>query len=163
MKNLLLATVLFATLFNTQTSVASQASQDSLAASLLGASQIVEGSVDIIQAGSEFVITGVEFSGEVAYVGLKASGNAAVATSEFVIEVSSDMLRASAKAAHEVSEFVSDSAEFSVRAGKTSLVAAGDIVSAVATSTGHILVASGYAIAFIPNELGKALIHRSRR
>ena len=39
---------------------------------------------------------------------------------------------------------------------------AGAAVSAVAMSTGHALVVSGQVIAFIPNELGKALLHHSR-
>jgi hypothetical protein len=45
--------------------------------------------------------------------------------------------------------------------GKASL-AVGGAVSLVAISTGHLLVASGKAIAFIPNEIGKTLIHHTR-
>ena len=36
------------------------------------------------------------------------------------------------------------------------------LVSVVAVSTGHVLVASGKAIAFIPNELGKSLLYHSK-
>jgi hypothetical protein len=38
-------------------------------------------------------------------------------------------------------------------------VAAGTVVEVSTTATGHLLVASGKAIAFIPNETGKALLH----
>ncbi|QBI04778.1 hypothetical protein EYF70_01705 [Pseudoduganella albidiflava] len=41
-------------------------------------------------------------------------------------------------------------------------VAAGTVVDVVATSTGHALVLSGKVLAFIPNELGEVLLHRSR-
>ena len=41
-------------------------------------------------------------------------------------------------------------------------LAAGAVVNVVALSTGHMLVMSGKAIAFIPNELGKALLHHSK-
>lgn len=40
-------------------------------------------------------------------------------------------------------------------------VAVGTVVGVVAISTGHILVLSGKAIAFIPNEIGKSLLHHS--
>ena len=35
-------------------------------------------------------------------------------------------------------------------------------VTVTAISTGYVLVMSGKAIAFIPNEVGQALIHHSR-
>ena len=41
-------------------------------------------------------------------------------------------------------------------------IAAGAAVEVVAASTGHVLVMSGKAIAFIPNEAGKALLHHAR-
>jgi len=41
-------------------------------------------------------------------------------------------------------------------------VAVGTAVEVVASSTGHVLVLSGKAIAFIPNEVGKALLHHAR-
>ncbi|MES2260672.1 MAG: hypothetical protein V4724_19315 [Pseudomonadota bacterium] len=41
-------------------------------------------------------------------------------------------------------------------------LAAGTVVSVTAVSTGHVLVLSGKAIAFIPNEIGQALLHHSR-
>jgi len=41
-------------------------------------------------------------------------------------------------------------------------IAAGTVLEVVATSTGHVLVLSGKALAFVPNELGKALLHHER-
>lgn len=42
-------------------------------------------------------------------------------------------------------------------------VAVGTTVQAVAESTGYALMASGKLIGFIPNEVGKSLIHHSQR
>lgn len=41
-------------------------------------------------------------------------------------------------------------------------IAAGTAVEVVTASTGHVLAVSGKAIAFIPNEAGKALLHHAR-
>lgn len=41
-------------------------------------------------------------------------------------------------------------------------LAAGTALEVVTASTGHVLVLSGKAIAFLPNEAGKALLHHSR-
>lgn len=46
-------------------------------------------------------------------------------------------------------------------AGGLSL-AAGTTLEVVTASTGHVLVLSGKAIAFLPNEAGKALLHSSK-
>ncbi len=63
------------------------------------------------------------------------------------------------------SQGASDAGKFSVRivgdvSGAASTVV-GDTIQVVAESTGHALIASGKVIAFIPNELGKSLIHHS--
>lgn len=41
-------------------------------------------------------------------------------------------------------------------------LAAGSALELVTASTGYVLVMSGKALAFIPNEAGKALLHHSR-
>ncbi len=41
-------------------------------------------------------------------------------------------------------------------------LAAGTVLDVVVTSSGKLLVLSGKVIAFIPNELGKALLHHSQ-
>ena len=65
-----------------------------------------------------------------------------------------------------VLERASDGARFSVTlaasaVGGVSMVA-GTAVMAVACSTGWVLSAAGRAIAFIPNEIGKALLYNER-
>ncbi|MGJ9417170.1 hypothetical protein ACHAC9_05295 [Massilia sp. CMS3.1] len=49
----------------------------------------------------------------------------------------------------------------SAAAGGLSL-ATGTVLEVVAASTGYVLVMSGKAIAFLPNEAGKALLHHAR-
>ncbi len=65
-----------------------------------------------------------------------------------------------------VLENVADASRATVRlsgkvAGGVSL-AAGTTLEVVSATTGYVLVASGKALAFIPNEAGKALLHHSR-
>ena len=52
--------------------------------------------------------------------------------------------------------------QFSGKALEGVSMAAGTAVSVVAMSAGHALVVSGKVIAFLPNEIGKALLHHSR-
>ena len=65
-----------------------------------------------------------------------------------------------------VLERASDGARFSVTLSAASVGAAslavGTAVTVVACSTGWVLSAAGKAIAFIPNELGKALLYNER-
>lgn len=65
-----------------------------------------------------------------------------------------------------VLERASDGARFSVTMSAASVGAAslavGTAVTVVACSTGWVLSAAGRAIAFIPNELGKALLYNER-
>jgi len=65
-----------------------------------------------------------------------------------------------------VLESVADASRATVRlsgkvAGGVSL-AAGATLEVVSASTGYVLVMSGKAIAFLPNEAGKALLHHAR-
>lgn len=50
----------------------------------------------------------------------------------------------------------------SSRAAAGVSLAAGTALEVVTASTGYVLVMSGKAIAFLPNEAGKALLHHSR-
>jgi len=59
------------------------------------------------------------------------------------------------------SEMASTSVKLSTQAAADLSVAAGSVVEVIAVSTGHILVASGKTIAFIPNEIGNSLLHHS--
>jgi len=65
-----------------------------------------------------------------------------------------------------VLERASDGARASVRfaargAGKAS-IAAGTVITTTVTASGLVLSAAGEAIAFIPNQLGLALLHNER-
>lgn len=65
-----------------------------------------------------------------------------------------------------VLERASDGVRFSVRFGKDVAVGASVVTGAVVVSTvvaaGCVLSAAGEAVAFIPNEIGRALIHDER-
>lgn len=65
-----------------------------------------------------------------------------------------------------VLERASDGARFSLTLSGAAVVgtsvAAGAAVTSVALSTGWVLSAAGRAIAFIPNEIGKALLYNER-
>ena len=61
-----------------------------------------------------------------------------------------------------VLERASDGARASVHFAAGVSVAAGTAVSCVALGTGWLLSAAGQAIAFIPNEIGRALLHNER-
>lgn len=98
-----------------------------------GSAIVVAGSMSMLVASGEVVIASVETVGEGIVIVLKGASEAGGAS-----------IQMSAKAAEGLS------------------LAAGTVVSVVALSTGHMLVMSGKAIAFIPNELGKALLHHSK-
>lgn len=76
-----------------------------------------------------------------AVVGVQASAEGTV----WVLERASDGTRASIR--------------FAGRATEASLVGAGTLLVVTALSTGWVLSAAGEAIAFVPNEIGKALLH----
>lgn len=111
------------------------ASRDlSRASEFLSASgaMVAVGSLSALAASAHIVVAGVEASGEVATVVLKGASDSAEAS-----------LKLTGKAARNLS------------------VATGTVVSVSVLSTGYLLVASGQVLAFVPNELGKALLHHS--
>jgi hypothetical protein len=61
-----------------------------------------------------------------------------------------------------VVERASDGARASVELGGTVLVGIGTAVAVTMISTGWVLSAAGEAVAFIPNELGNALLYNER-
>jgi len=65
-----------------------------------------------------------------------------------------------------VLERVSDGAratiEMGVRGAGQASLAVGSVVTATATASGVVLSAAGQAIAFIPNQVGAALLHNER-
>jgi hypothetical protein len=106
-----------------------------------------EGSL-LLSVASGFVVAGsmatVAGSGEVVVKGVKAVGESTEVVLTNVADGASATVRLSGEAAKGLS------------------TAVGNTVQATAMSTGYMLVASGKAIAFIPNEIGTALLHHSK-
>jgi hypothetical protein len=110
----------------------SEASQAS-AAIPVGSAIVVGGSMMAIAASGQAVVKTVQAVGDGSIVVLRGASDAATAS-----------IKLSAQAARELS------------------IATGTVVSVVAMSTGYMLVASGKALAFIPNEIGASLLHHSQ-
>jgi hypothetical protein len=94
---------------------------------------VVGGSLSVVAASGIVIVKGVETVGDSVVVVFKGASDAATAS-----------VRLTGQAARGASLVV------------------GSAVEVVAVSTGSLLVASGKAIAFIPNEIGLALLHQSR-
>ncbi len=60
------------------------------------------------------------------------------------------------------SNAVQTSAKLSGEAARAASVGVGTSVKVVAESTGYALMASGVLLAFVPNEIGRALLHDKR-
>jgi hypothetical protein len=113
-----------------------QGSTDASNASQLvteGSATVVYGSLSAVAASGTVVLDSVEVGAEASVIVLAGAAGAAKAA-----------VRLSGAAARQAS------------------LVAGASVNAIATSTGTLLVAGGKVLAFIPNEIGKALIHHSR-
>ena len=96
-------------------------------------SVIIEGSVATVAAGGSLVV---------------ASVHTVAGGTDLVLQNLADGSRATLRLS-------------GAAAGGLSL-AAGATLEVLAASTGHVLVMSGKAIAFLPNEAGKALLHHAR-
>ncbi len=83
-------------------------------------------------------------TGSVVVASVKTVGDGVEVVLENVVDASRATLRLSGKVAGGVS------------------LGVGTTLEVVTASTGYVLVASGKALAFIPNEAGKALLHHSR-
>lgn len=98
-----------------------------------GSATVVNGALDVLAASGSVVVGSVEVSAEGTVLVLETAGGSARTA-----------LRLSGQAARSLS------------------LAAGAAVEVSVTATGYLLIASGQLIAFIPNEVGKALLHHSR-
>jgi hypothetical protein len=98
-----------------------------------GSATVVVGSLSAVAASGTVVVDSVVAVGDASVVVLAGASDAARAT-----------VRLSGRAAREAS------------------LAAGASVDVVATSTGCLLVSAGKVLAFVPNEIGKSLLHHSR-
>jgi len=101
-------------------------------ASTVGSALVVLGSMSALAGSVNVVVASVETVGESTVIVLQGASDAASAT-----------VKLSGQAARGVS------------------VAAGSAVNVVAMASGYALVASGKVLAFIPNEIGKSLLHHS--
>jgi len=75
-------------------------------------------------------------------------------------------VQASGKVTTVVLKGAQSGAEFSVQVASKGLegsaLAVGVTITAVASATGHLLVQGGKALIFVPNEVGRSLLHHSR-
>ncbi|WP_425253823.1 hypothetical protein ACPJXG_07375 [Janthinobacterium sp. NFX145] len=135
MKHLLAMTLLCAVSLTSQAanSDASRASDNASTASAI----VLIGSMSVLAAAGEIVIDTVEDVADGSVVVLKSTARGA-----------------------------SKAATVSVKLGKQAAqglsLAAGTVVQVVAVSTGHMLVLSGKAIAYVPNAAGNAILHHSK-
>jgi len=95
---------------------------------------VLYGALSVLAASGTVMVHSVETAGDASVVVLAGASDAAGAT-----------------------------VRFSSGAVRDASLVAGAAVNVVAMSTGYLLVASGKVLAFFPNEIGKALIHHSRR
>jgi hypothetical protein len=102
-------------------------------ASLAASGFVVAGSVQLLQAGSQLVVTGMQAAGESTVVVMRG-----------------------------VSEGVTVSVRMSAQLAREASVAAGTAVRVVAESVGYSLYVGVRLIAFVPAEAVRALIHQSR-
>jgi hypothetical protein len=102
-------------------------------ASLAASGMLVDGSIGIIRAGAHFTVAAVTRSANASVIVVRD-----VATgSEASIRVAGDVARAGS-------------------------IAVGDTVSVVAEAVGASLIVGGKLVAFVPNEVGRALVYQAR-
>lgn len=103
---------------------------------------------ELAAQGSAVVVTG-------SLMAVAASGTVVVESIETAEDASVIVLAGASDAAQAV-------VRLSGRAAREAGLAVGASVQVVATASGCLLVGAGKVIAFVPNELGKALLHHSR-
>lgn len=132
--NKLLSTLLLScALVNLPAGATGDPSGDISLMSGFGSVILVAGSLMGAGASGEVVVESVEKAGEATVVVVKGVSDGARAT-----------LRLSGTAAGNVS------------------VGVGKVVTVTATASGHLLSVAGEVLAFLPNEIGKSLLHHSR-
>lgn len=98
-----------------------------------GSATVAYGSLSTLAASGTVVVDSIEAAGDASVVVLAGASNVGQAA-----------VRLSGRAAREAS------------------LAVGASVNVVAISSGYLLVAAGKVLAFVPNEMGRALLHHSR-
>jgi hypothetical protein len=112
----------------------SQGLSEASQASLAASGFVVAGSAALIVSGAQLTVTALQTAGESVVIVMRGASEAATVS-----------VRTSAQIAGEAS------------------VAVGTVVRVVAESVGYALYVGAKLIAFVPNEIGRALIHHSVR
>lgn len=109
------------------------ASAEGSQAAIAGSGMMLDGSANVIRAGGALTIAGITAAGDASVIVLRD-----VATgSEASLRVGADVAQAGS-------------------------LAVGQTVSVVAEATGMSLFAGGRLVAFVPNEIGRALVYAAR-
>lgn len=116
---------------------ASNTSGEASAMLSVGTGSVVAGSVMLVAASGQWLVEGIEKTASGIVFVLKGVGNGVSEASKFSVNIGGDISGAAS-------------------------VTVGQSVEVVAESAGSAIVASGKVIAFIPNEIGKSLMHHSR-
>lgn len=131
-----LAAVGFISLFAATPAAATDstaASAEASQAAIAGSGMIVAGSAQLIHAGGALTVAGIDAVGDASVIVLR---NAATG-SEASVRAGTDVAQAGS-------------------------LAVGQTVSVVADATGMSLIAGGRLVAFVPNEVGRALVYAAR-
>lgn len=112
---------------------ASEASAGASVVSILSAASVAYGADTLVNGSGRFLVTSLETVGHSTTIVLRDASAAA--------QASVTLLKSAADAAS---------------------LGIGTVVTVVAQASGHLLVASGQAIAFIPNQIGNALLGSAR-
>ena len=94
---------------------------------------LVDGSAQLFKDGGQLSVTAVKTVGNVSVITLRGMAGGAEAS----VQVSSKVIEGSA-------------------------IGVGSALQATVSTTGVLLVAAGKALMFVPNEIGKSLLHHSR-
>ena len=108
-------------------------SRASINASIAIPVTIIAGTSQFFKDAGRLSVTGVKTAGDVSVITFRGLANGAEAS----VQVSSKMIEGSA-------------------------VGVGVVLQATVSATGTLLVSAGKALMFIPNEMGKSLLHHSR-
>ena len=135
MKNLLAISLLCAASLTAQAanSDTTNASDNASMASAI----VLVGSMSVLAAAGEIVIDKVEDVADGSVLVLKSAARGASSTATASVKLSQKAMQGLS-------------------------LAAGTVVKVVAVSTGHMLVLSGKAIAYVPNAAGNAILHHSK-
>jgi hypothetical protein len=110
-----------------------QPSVDASRASVAAAGTMIEGSAELLRAGATFVVAGVTSAADASIVVFRSAPDGSVVS----LRITGNIVQA------------------------TSL-AVGSTVEVLTEAAGTSLVAFGHVVAFIPNEVGRALVYSAR-